>query len=251
MEQLILGLSGRRQSGKNTAANQIAALQLNALGYRANVDEKGRLVLLRDDGQPGILDLDSRRPEVRQWLSQELWPWMKTYSFADTLKEFCVNVFGLQENQVWGTNDEKNTLTSLLWVDMPGYTGEKTGNMTGREVLQYFGTNVCRHIKSDCWVYATINKIQREKPALAVVTDVRFPGEVYGLKYVGGKVIRLSRAPFKDQDTHESESALDNFTDFDAVLENPDSSIPEQAEKLIDILTEWKWFEMVSNETVY
>ena len=183
------------------------------------------------------------------------------YSFADSLKEFCVNMFNLSERQAWGTDAQKNSLTNVRWENIPGVICDKKlyeqlkevntdvdnylyyhirGKMTGREVLQFFGTNVCRKIYGDCWVNATLKRIMVEQPAFAVIIDLRFPNEVDGVKVAGGKVIRLTRAPFTD-DEHESEKALDHYTGFDFVLDNSNMDICTQAKEIEELLLEWGW----------
>lgn len=60
---------------------------------------------------------------------RELWPLysgqkeelvIRTYSFADKIKEFCQECLGLTHEQVWGSEADKASLTKLRWEDMPG-----------------------------------------------------------------------------------------------------------------------------------
>ena len=55
----------------------------------------------------------------------------------------------------------------------------------------------------------------------------------------GGKVIRLTRNVFGDKDQHPSETALDEYKDFDFVLDNQSMSISEQNESIYNQLAEW------------
>lgn len=50
-----------------------------------------------------------------------LWrPEAQEFSFADSLKRVCIDVLGLEENQAYGTDDDKNTLVPhLLWDNFP------------------------------------------------------------------------------------------------------------------------------------
>ena len=252
---IILGLSGKKQSGKNTCLNWILANYVVGLGLveKAMVDEKGRLIVAAEtDGQitPAILDVD--HPAARDYLSEYVWPFVKNYSFATPLKTFCMQVFGLTYEQVYGTNEQKNTPTQLRWEDMPGlfdsYGEPPRGYMTARAVLQYFGSNVCRKMYSDCWVAATIGKIARQNPQLAVITDVRFPNEVKGIQAAGGKVLRFTRSPFAKQDEHVSETALDDYDGFDAVLDNSAMSIVEQNKAVTQQLLDWQFVTWAIND---
>lgn len=285
----ILALSGKKQSGKNTSANFLigsAMLSLNMVDY-AYVDEKGRLIMpfAKADGttEPCIFPADSTHPNITSFLAKHVWPTVKLYSFADLLKQTCINVLGLETHQCYGTDDDKNTKTSLLWENMPGVTIEKTpqdvvdkevagrlgkyyekilggmvyhppGPMTAREVLQFVGTEIFRKMSYNVWVDATIRKIQADNPKLAIVTDCRFPNEVEGIQNAGGKVIRFTRGPFAGQDEHASETALDeanfDWSKFDAVIDNKDMDIDTQNEHVFNLLREWGIvdYERLANE---
>jgi len=92
----------------------------------------------------------------------------KIYNFADPLKEnICIEVLGLTHDQCYGSDDQKNELVDCYWDD-----GKQ---MTAREVMQFVGTNIFRKMKHNVWSSATINKIQKEKPKIAIIADCRFP----------------------------------------------------------------------------
>lgn len=261
---LILGLSGRKQSGKNTCLNWIMANYVVGLGLAdwARLNDKGQLLVpaeTEEGVQTAILDVE--HPAAAPYLAEYVWPFVKQYSFATPLKSFCMQVFGLTYEQAHGTNEQKDTPTSLRWEDMPVSPRDvndwlsrvrvdssapvplKTGAMTGREVLQYFGTQIGRQMWDNCWVDATIRKIHMQQPQLAIITDVRFPNEVKGIQDAGGKVLRFTRAPFKDQDEHASETALDGYEGFDAIIDNADMSIPEQNCVVTQQLLDWQYVE--------
>jgi hypothetical protein len=263
----ILGLSGKKQAGKNCSANYLFGSIAVDVGFLVGRDitAKGELVgamVVPDaDGNEqqigGIIDPMSRDPRMQDVYAQFLWQFVKFYSFADPLKEFCIDVLGLKEEQCYGTNEEKDTKTHLSWDDMPvsryvaeGYDHEfkdhinsRRGFMTGREIMQYFGTDICRQMYDTIWVDATLRRIEAEQVGLALIPDVRFPNEVIGIQEAGGKVIRFLRAPFAGEDEHESETALDDFDldKFDAVIDNREMTIPEQNKAVVEAMQEWDW----------
>jgi hypothetical protein len=50
-----------------------------------------------------------------------MWPFIKNYSFAKELKDICMGLFGLTREQVYGTDEQKNTIVEhLRWENMPG-----------------------------------------------------------------------------------------------------------------------------------
>jgi hypothetical protein len=196
-----------------------------------------------------------------EFKEQYLEPFVKIYSFADALKWVCMDVLGLSYRQCHGTDEDKNSSTHLKWENMPGvYTNKKMfdltveanpdldnnillyhpeGPMTAREVLQFVGTGIFRKMYARVWIDCTLRNIKRDNPALAIVSDVRFPDEVLGIKETGGKAIRLTRKV--GEDLHESETALDNFMEFDAVLDNSNSPIEEQNQMIEKYLKGINW----------
>lgn len=155
----------------------------------------------------------------------------KIYNFADPLKQdICMNILGMTYDQCYGSDEQKNELTDIVWE------GSK---LTAREVMQFVGTDIFRKMKQNVWADATIKKIQSESPDLAVIADCRFPNEVDVVKNAGGHVIKLNRNPFNSD--HASEVALDfgkyDHRNFDLVLNNERMSIDEQNFTLLRILT--------------
>jgi hypothetical protein len=117
------------------------------------------------------------------------------------------------------------------------------GFMTGRDVLQFVGTNIFRRMYNNVWVDSTIRRISADAPDLAIITDCRFPNECQGVQSNGGKVVRLTRSI--DGDTHDSETILDkdkyDWNTFDAVLDNANITIEEQNIALQSILDKWNY----------
>lgn len=154
----------------------------------------------------------------------------KIYNFADPLKkDICINIFGLTYEQCYGDDIDKNTLTDIQW------DGKQ---LNAREVMQFVGTDLFRKMKHDVWSSATINKIKREQPKLAIIADCRFPNEVQAIKDAGGIVIKLNRNPYNSD--HSSETALDEInypvSNFDLVLYNETLSINQQNQIILDFL---------------
>jgi hypothetical protein len=211
----IIGLSGKKQSGKDT-------LLLNLTPHFRGITKK--------------------------------------YSFADGLKNFLVDVMGLEPDQVWGTDEQKNSLTQYAWESIPEYirwenggrwvrykegnffhqlplletkiscnevsvesffwniknsisvepVRMKSGQMKARELMQVFGTDVSRRMFSQLiWVDATFRAIKKDNPDFAIITDVRFPSEINSVLNSGGIVVRLTRNILFDE--HPSETALDDY----------------------------------------
>lgn len=187
----IIAFSGRKQSGKSTSGEYVQNLMYS-------IDPKINVC---------------------------------TYSFADPLKKnICVDLLNLTPQQCWGNDEDKNSLTSLSWQNMPGYNGDLTGYMTAREVMEYVGTKIFRRIKDQVWVEATLKEIEKDKPDIALLLDNRFPNEVDPILNVGGYVVRLTRNPFNSNS--EPEAALDpelyDWTKFSCIIDNENCTIDQK-----------------------
>lgn len=155
---------------------------------------------------------------------------IKIYNFADCLKQdICIKLLGLTYDQCYGDDNYKNEVTDLEW------DGKK---LTAREVMQFIGTDVFRKMKQNIWADATINKINEEKPNLAIIADCRFPNEVEAIKSAGGIVMKLMLNPFNSD--HPSETALDyknyDHKNFDLVIFNNNLSVEYKNAAIINFL---------------
>jgi len=304
----ILAFCGRKSSGKNTAANFIIGKFLVSLGIvqgTFSITENGELYITDIDGdtdQNGIFDINNPSLAMQHFLAERLDQFVRVYSFADLLKkEVCIKILGLTWEQCYGTDEQKNTLTGLLWENMPGVVTPEflnkisgyecssgfgihdcitplehnehgcdfvditlkenpsilngrlwldrfyihtPGQMTGREVMQYVGSNIFRKMSPNCWVNSAIERIRAEAPELALILDCRFPNEVMGVvnfnegKKGGGICAYLTRNPYNDQ--HISETALDpqNFDHkhFKYRIDNAQMTIEAQNTAIDNIL---------------
>jgi hypothetical protein len=110
-----------------------------------------------------------------------------------------------------------------------GLIYHEPGPMSGREFMQFFGTEIGRKMYAPIWINSTIKRIVAERSGLALITDVRFPDEIAAIKKAGGYVFRLNRNP--QSDTHSSETALDedvyDWDNFDVVVDNKNLTLQE------------------------
>lgn len=255
-QKLIVLISGRKQSGKDTLANQIAAAYLNAIGHRDApffVTQRGKLCCVTGTGS---IDLSPGSSEAATYYDDGV----RFVSFAEPLKRFCVEVLGLEHCQVWGSDADKNALTHLLWDDLPdeirfryakpargpfGYLRRRRGRgyMTGREVLQVFGTDMIRQWDEDAWANAGHRLSWGCPEQLVIINDGRFPNEVWPAvdnanPEIAYRIVRLLRSP--REDTHRSETAMDNFPTehFDAILP-PEITVDGQQGFVEDTVCGW------------
>lgn len=225
MSKIVL-IAGRKKSGKDTLGS-FACEQLKKEGYEVGI-----------------------------------------YHFADPLKRFCIDYLYLPENLVYGTDDDKETLTQYTWESMPNkealrrkYAYDRTehgvctytaalkefddshkGFMSIRQVLQEVGTGWFRTLEHNYWVNRTIKLIEQDSPDIAIVCDTRFENEIVLPRNHFGKenvfAVRLTRNSGKN-DNHPSETALDNYKDFDYVLDNKEQRLETSEDCFALLLKGW------------
>jgi hypothetical protein len=268
----IIAISGRLQSGKTTLSNYLHGHEMK----RHDVIEKffmspeGKLVVnctFHDENgkefeEMGVLELDQQTDEFYQYASRRVWPLIRAYNFADSLKEMCVMLFNIPPECVYGTDEEKNTIQEhLRWENMPGVilpdwqtcigdrhgyplskndllgfgiTIHESGPMTAREFMQFLGTDIMRKIYEPIWVENCFKRIEGDSPEIAIIGDCRFINEIQAVQKIGGKVIRLTRSLYES--THQSEIDADSYEGFDGVIDNQNMSIEESCDSFKKIL---------------
>jgi hypothetical protein len=236
---MIIGVVGKKRSGKNTLGNYFTGRKLKELNLVEDyhINKEGKLVVKTNflDGSVdwGILDLDRKDDEFINHASQTIWPYAKCYSFAEPLKDMIINLFDVDRSFVYGTEEQRNSKTHIKWQDMPGLIKKKDDFMSGIELMQFFGTEIMRKIYDPIWVNQTIRRILAEYSELSIITDVRFPNEVEAIKKVGGKIIKLTRDIVKS--THASEISLDHYKDYDIIIDNKNMTHEEYISRLDEI----------------
>lgn len=151
--------------------------------------------------------------------------------FADALKNACKEIFNLSDNQLYGTEEEKER-PDEYWKH------------SAREILQKVGTELFRNelpkhlsnISNDIWIRVVDKKI---KDLLAaghnkiVISDVRFENEAEYIKNSGGIIIKLNR-PSLSADSHSSEKNIDNIIADNTI--NNTSTLEELYTKVENII---------------
>jgi dephospho-CoA kinase len=134
-------------------------------------------------------------------------------AFADPLKKACKIIFCLDEDQV---NGDLKEVIDERW------------NLTPRQLMQIVGTDLFRNklteiipsLDHSIWLKNFEFWYEKNKRYNVVVSDVRFLNEVELIKKLGGKVIKINRDNNLKRDVHSSEIELENYKDFDYVIDN-------------------------------
>ncbi len=254
---IIIAVSGKKQSGKSSLCDF-----LEAWFYLKHLDkevadklkftqkEDGTITWQKEDWDGSIKDVPSPLTSVVPK------PYSKVYAFADDIKQFAVNVLGLQREQCYGTDLQKNSPTRYSWDSLPLAIRQKNkigkqpkekmagcfrrGKMTAREVLKIVGTDIFRKMFSESiWVDATMRKIAQESYEIAFIGDTRFESEIQPVIDSGGYIIRLTKSI--SDDNHDSETNLDDYDwkklgDKAIVIDNSNLDMHQKNEAALDFL---------------
>lgn len=163
----------------------------------------------------------------------------KARSGKDTIADFMI-----EELKKEGKNPCKVQIGQYIKYYAEKYFGWDGREETKpRELLQTLGTEVIRNkIDPDFHIDRLIQdiKVLSNFYDTFIVSDVRFPGEIEKPKkefenITTIKMIRESEELTSNQQKHQTETALDNYSDFDYIIDNNKSleELEERAKALI------------------
>lgn len=264
MANNVLVLAGKKQSGKSSTAKFLYGYEMlrHKVVNKFNVNDDGDLfvpaTIVNSEGKEetrmGLFDIYRTDFGFLNYCAQHIWPHIKVFSFADTLKESVSMIFDIPMELLRGGNEEKNTETHLEWNSLHKLlkpnkvkkykdAGKVDRKMTVREVLQEFGTVVCRAMDDACWVRSVFNEISQVPTNLVVIDDCRFKNELEASKEHDSAFENVLLVKFTrqiDNDNHGSEVDLDSVPDeeYDLVLDNSDMTVREKNEAVLNFLIE-------------
>jgi hypothetical protein len=108
------------------------------------------------------------------------------------------------------------------------------GTLNPRTLMQTLGTEWGRALDENIWVNAATWDLQPEHNV--VFTDVRFPNEAEAIKKLGGVLIKVMRPHLHSTDTHPSETSLDDYDDWDYVIDNS-STLDDLRKEILKAVT--------------
>ena len=134
----------------------------------------------------------------------------KEYKFIDRplskpIKDSAKIMFDLSDQQLY--TEKKEEL-------------DKRWNTTPRKIFQLIGTEIARSIDKNVWIKHFISWYSKHKNQNIVVSDCRFQDQIDAIKNLGGIVIKITRETLKNNDTHITETGIDNIKGFDYTIEN-------------------------------
>ena len=175
---MIIGISGKAGSGKDTSAKMLEVLYAN----------------------PDISYEDFANKRYKNFADIQI------VHFADSLKETAQVLFRIGE---WETNTQEGKKTTINWI-----------GKTVRELLQGIGQGLRDAIDPNLWV--KILFANTEGWTNYIIADVRYPNEIKAIKERNGILLRIDRKG-AGAGNHSSETALDDYKEWDVHIENNNS----------------------------
>lgn len=160
---------------------------------------------------------------------------IRRYAFGDELKEEVkpLDQFELCMQLGIPYNHERPERDNPLYSSIHGKQSA---------LLQWYGTEYRRKRDPFYWVNRLRDRLDADKPQIAVISDLRFQNEALFVKSFGGYTVKVTRYGFVDltrSATHQSEVDLDNYV-FDFEINCMDGEV-EQLRK--DAITVFKMIE--------
>lgn len=112
----IIALTGKKGTGKTTLAMYIKSLIMRHSGLIINDDLNG---VFSSSGICQKIEDPYNIYINNIYLDIDSCDSIKICSFAHGLKKVATDILGLDDNQVYGTQEEKNSPTEYLWENMP------------------------------------------------------------------------------------------------------------------------------------
>jgi hypothetical protein len=222
IQSVIFGFGHRARSGKDTVAQMIY---------------EGRSRPFMTDAEL----VESMKQECKTYVGygEDIPGYsMRIYSFAGELKREVnenamksggmIKLFdpGLYMEEGGFLQENGNTLKLPEWVQYdpdPPMDDPACPYGKQRTLLQWWGTEYRRSCNPSYWETRVAKRIAKDKPEVALITDVRFPNEVRFVQKYGEavKVDRPSLPPLQGMaGAHASEMALATFDGWDDVIKN-------------------------------
>lgn len=200
----LIGLSGKKGSGKDTTA---ALIQI--LDYLKNEST----LLFNDENEmfrylQGMIERHHKYNTLSDW---------QNVKFASLVKEMCGALCGVS-TQLYEYEILKN---------QPAFTNGVP--FTHREVLQAVGEGMRKLLHEQIWIDALFNKFTPSSKW--IVSDCRYVNEAEYIRSKGGILIRINNPNTESKDKHVSEIELDSYQDWDYIINN-NGTVQDLAQKV-------------------
>lgn len=234
MNKLMIGLSGKAGSGKTLARKLIVEKLINL-----NVPEE--LIITDSFANPvrkivaeltGCTTDDLLKSEFKNKILSEKWTKYKIISKNKDLNSFDYNINNKHELI--------DIFHSLIHLNENIDINVSSATPTYRDLLRYIGTDIGRNsLHTDIWIDSLNKRFTSTSGEFYIIDDVRFLNEVNYIKdFCNGIIININDKNLKDNSSHESETSLDSFNDYNYVIENTTKDLNKLRSKISFIIND-------------
>jgi len=215
----LIGISGKMRSGKNTAAD-----------YLANLFKwSGKSVKLVSFAGPLKDAAKADFARLQTFLNE----------FVDRYQD---KIISLALPPIYQKLVEKNLESAMNDLRIADHNWYEEKTPITRILLQDYGTKIFRErVDQDYWVNKFIESVHSSIEDVVICTDMRFLNEATAVKNSGLNqyCIRVNRnLPRNELSDSISETDLDNYTMWDAIIDN-NGSLEELYKRLEMIYEQW------------
>lgn len=219
----LIGISGRIGSGKDTFAKMIQIAICNQ--YRIN-----------NGGGHDLIPFDATNIKSHNF---------EIKKFATKLKQTVCLFTGCTLEEL----EDQDFKSSYLPDNWNYYIEPTNYRMTYRELLQKLGEHMRASVHPSIHINGLFSSYRHaldnyQKDLINqdkwLITDLRYSNEVNAILKRGGILIRITRSLGRDfmnqPGLHHSETSLDNYEDWDEIIENTGSlsDLYEQAKQVVE-----------------
>ncbi len=210
MKQILIGIAGTANSGKDTVASMINYIHHYGVTKASYSNWLASKILYDDNFKHRIIHFADALKDCLSIM------YNIPREYFDDRKKKDEEYYLLNERRFVDKNSFKDKYYEITFESLGDYSLNEIiyDDITNigiklRTLMQYFGTNICRNLLDmDIWVKSTIYKAVSiaEKEGICIIPDVRFENEarrIIGNSLYGG-VIKVNRDGC-DKSEHESE----------------------------------------------
>ena len=167
------------------------------------------------------------------------------FNYSDVLNNMCFNVISKLElvgkkldKKSYDTLEEARKIVEEMMIFKSDWTSSIKKKPI-RALLQAYGTEIFQNrVDTNYWDKRLKTRIEKSNNQLTIVSDIRFPSNIDMLKpsrKYHSVLIRINR-PNIVQSSHSSETALDDYGDFDYTIINDGSirDLSNSAKLIVD-----------------
>lgn len=208
---MLIGISGKKLSGKNEVADMLSFLLFKKGTYQQFREAK---------------DIRNTFLKAEDYINAEL-TLPNIHSFASNLKKCVAVCTGINFHDL----EDRNVKSSeISWM-----------GISYRKLLQEFGEGIRQTVDKNFWVNSLLSQYDNSKNW--IISDVRHIEEANAILDRNGILIRVNRNTGSN-DTHISEIGLDNFENFGYVIDNNNKSLEDlfnECNYIIEHIINWKY----------